>query len=241
MASAPTPIHIWMFCGYAGSGKTHAARHLQSLLNPATTFVIAFADAVKDDVAAMYQIPRTLFDTQEGKASLVKTPDGKRKARDLLIDYSLAMKEAYGDAVWAEEVVRRIRSVVERRRIEHIIIHDLRFTAEVDTMYTEFSPSQDFVPSVSNYKHIPSGCAELETEGNAVVVQCKHTLKGCAYNWHSTVLHTIRIVRPSVASLPIPSEHDLDDYVADTTIENGGTVDELHAKINQLLTNYFAK
>ena len=97
------------------------------------------------------------------------------------------------------------------------------------------------VPSVSNYKHIPSGCAELETEGNAVVVQCKHTLKGCAYNWHSTVLHTIRIVRPSVASLPIPSEHDLDDYVADTTIENGGTVDELHAKINQLLTNYFAK
>jgi cob(I)alamin adenosyltransferase len=119
------------------------------------------------------------------------------------------MKEAYGDAVWAEEVVRRIRSVVERRHIEHIIIHDLRFTAEVDAMYTEFSPSQDFVPSVSN--------------------------------WHSTVLHTIRIVRPSVASLPIPSEHDLDDYVADTTIENSGTVDELNSKINQLLTNYFAK
>ena len=46
------------------------------------------------------------------------------------------------------------------------------------------------VPSVSNYKHIPSGCAELETEGNAVVVQCKHTLKGCAYNWHSTVYPT---------------------------------------------------
>ena len=181
-----------MFCGYAGSGKTHAANHLQSLLNPATTFVTAFADAVKDDVAAMYVVPRTLFDTQEGKASLVKTPDGKRKARDLLIDYSLAMKEAYGESVWAEEVVRRIRSVVERRRIEHIIIHDLRFTAEVDTMYKEFGAVTDFV------------------------------------------LHTIRIVRPSVASLPIPSEHNLDDYVADVTLENVGSIDDLHSKINEL-------
>jgi hypothetical protein len=234
MTFAPPPIHIWMFCGYAGSGKTHAARHLLSLLNPATTFVTAFADAVKDDVSSMYIIPRTLFDTQEGKASLVKTPDGKRKARDLLIDYSLAMKEAYGDAVWAEEVVRRIRSVVERRRIEHVIIHDLRFTAEVDTMNAEFGASQDFVPSVSNYNHTPLGCGELETECRAVEVQCNHTPTGCGYNWHSTVLHTIRIVRPSVASLPIPSEHDLDDYVTDITIENGGTVDELHAKIDEL-------
>ena len=193
MASAP--IHIWMFCGYAGSGKTHAATHLQSLLNPATTFVTAFADAVKDDVADMYKIPRTLFDTQEGKASLVKTPDGKRKARDLLIDYSFTMKEAYGDAVWAEEVVRRIRSVVERRRIEHVIIHDLRFTAEVDTMYEEFGAATDFV------------------------------------------LHTIRIVRPSVASLPIPSEHNLDDYIADATLENDGSIDDLHSKINELFRN----
>ena len=38
------------------------------------------------------------------------------------------------------------------------------------------------VPSVSNYKRIPMGCAELETEGKAVVVQCNHTLKGCGYN-----------------------------------------------------------
>jgi hypothetical protein len=43
------------------------------------------------------------------------------------------------------------------------------------------------VPSVSNYKHIPSGCAELETEGNAVVDQLITTPKGCGYNWHSTV------------------------------------------------------
>ena len=189
MAST-APIHIWMFCGYAGSGKTHAARHLQSLLNPDTTYVTAFADAVKEDVAAMYKLPRTLFDTQEGKASVVHTPDGERTARDLLIDYSLAMKEAYGDAVWAEEVVRRIRASVEQKPIEHVIIHDLRFKSEVETMYASFD---------------------------------------------DLVLHTIRIVRPSVRSLPIPSEHDLDDYAADVCIENSGSIDELHDKISELL------
>ncbi len=31
------------------------------------------------------------------------------------------------------------------------------------------------------------GCAEWETEGNAVVVQLITTPKGCGYNWHSTV------------------------------------------------------
>jgi dephospho-CoA kinase len=189
----PAPIYIWMFCGYAGSGKTQAANHLQSLMNPATTFVTAFADAVKDDVADMYKIPRAMFDTQEGKASFVKTPDGKRKARDLLINYSLAMKEAHGEAVWAEEVVRRIRSVSEHQTIKHIILHDLRFTTEVETMYKEFDSSQ-----------------------------------------HTFVLRTIRIVRPSVQSLPIPSEHNLDDYVADICVENNGTVDELHTKIEEL-------
>jgi hypothetical protein len=151
--SSDTQIHIWMFCGYAGSGKTHAAKHLQSIINAeagavaqsAATYVSAFADAVKDDVAAIYNLPRTLFDTQEGKASLVQTPDGEFTARDLLIMYSLSMKEAYGDSIWAEEVVRRIRAVTEHQSIEHVIIHDLRFTAELELMYKEFNSSTNFV------------------------------------------------------------------------------------------------
>ena len=57
--------------------------------------------------------------------------------------------------------------------------------ARKQSFYTAYNSK---VQSVSNYKRITSGCAELETEGNAVVVQCKHTLKECAYNWHSTVL-----------------------------------------------------
>jgi hypothetical protein len=42
------------------------------------------------------------------------------------------------------------------------------------------------IPSFSNYKHIPMGCAELETEGNAVVVHGPHP-KGVWLPWHSTV------------------------------------------------------
>jgi hypothetical protein len=180
-----------MFCGYAGSGKTYAASQIQSILDPGpkTIFLTAFADAVKDDVAALYNLPRTLFDTQEGKASRVKTPDGERTARDLLITYSRAMKDAYGESVWAEEVVYRIRFVMKHRNIKHIIIHDLRFMSEIETMKREFASSP----------HI--------------------------------VLHTIRIVRPSVQSLPIPSEHDLDTYETDICIENSGTLDELNAKL----------
>ena len=65
---------------------------------------------------------------------------------------------------------------------------EIRTRYKYESCMSETTVIQNYgIPSVSNYKHIPSGCAELETEGNAVVVQCKHTLKGCAYNWHSTV------------------------------------------------------
>jgi dephospho-CoA kinase len=133
-----SPIHIWMMCGYAGSGKTTAAHILRTHFDPKTTLVTAFADAVKDDVALTYQLPREMFDTQEGKATIVKTPDGECTARDLLIDYSLAMKEAHGEAVWAKEVVRRIYKEFEKRAIQHILIHDWRFVSEIETMKSEF-------------------------------------------------------------------------------------------------------
>lgn len=193
-----SPIHIWMMCGYAGSGKTTAANILRTHFDPSTTFITAFADAVKDDVAVAYNLPREMFDTQKGKATVIKTPDGNCTARDLLIDYSLAMKEAHGEAVWANEVARRIRGELERRAIEHILIHDWRFIAEIETMKSEF----------------------LEPE---------------------FVLHTIRVVRASVKSLDIPSEHNIDYYSADVCIENNGTFDDLNHSITEILSQYKVK
>jgi hypothetical protein len=183
-----------MFSGYAGSGKSCAAILLCSLLGPAKTFVTAFADAVKDDVADLYKLPRTMFDTQEGKASLVNTPDGEKTARELLIDYSLAMKEAYGEGVWANEVVRRIRNEMKQRTIEHIVIHDWRYIAEIETLEREFgSSSTEFI------------------------------------------IHTIRIQRSSVCSMPIPSEHNIDSYSVKHYISNNGSLDELKMAISVLI------
>lgn len=185
-------VHVWLFSGYAGSGKTTAANILTSLFDPKTTFVTAFADAVKDDVAHMYNLPRSMFDTQEGKASIVKTPDGERTARELLIDYSLAMKEAHGEAVWAEEVVRRIKHVVERRDIQNIIIHDWRYLTEIETLQNE----------------------------------------------HTFILHTIRVCRSCVKSLPIPSEHNIDNYKTDITILNDGSIDDLKLQIARITNSH---
>jgi dephospho-CoA kinase len=185
-------VHIWMFCGYAGSGKTAAATILQAQFNAPTTYTIAFADAVKCDVAMLYKLPRPMFDTQEGKASIVTTPDGDRTARELLIDYSLAMKEAHGYDVWAKEVARNIHNKLEYCVIDNIIIHDWRFMAEIETMIREF-PQPEFM------------------------------------------LHTIRVQRPSIQSMQIPSEHEIDTYTTEYTITNNGTMDDLKEKICKIL------
>lgn len=186
------PVHIWMFSGYAGSGKSCAASLLCSFLDPSKTFITAFADAVKDDVATLYKLPRSMFDTQEGKATIVNTPDGDKTGRELLIDYSLAMKEAYGEAVWAKEVVRRIQAEAERRHIEHVVIHDWRYVTEIETMYDEFD-SDKFE------------------------------------------LHTIRIQRSCISSMPIPSEHNIDSYPVHHCISNNGTIDELKTSLHALI------
>jgi hypothetical protein len=188
----PAVVHVWMFCGYAGSGKTHAAvvlRDQLSAIDADAVFTTAFADAVKDDVAARYNLPRSMFDTQEGKATRVTTPDGAHTtARGLLIEYSLAMKEARGEDVWAREVVRRINVAIERNQaVRHVIIHDWRYAVELAAIQRDLPPP--------------------------------------------FVLHTIRIVRPSVASMPIPSEHDLDGFACSLCISNTGSVDAFEAAV----------
>lgn len=186
------PIRIWLLSGYAGSGKTAAAQYFQTFLPSSTRYTTAFADAVKDDVAHLYSFPRHLCDTQEGKASVIKTSDGPKTVRTLLIDYSLAKKEAYGENVWATEVVRRIQQKRERRPdITDIIIHDWRFKIEIETLQNEFGVS--------------------------------------------AILHTVRIRRSSIQSLPFPSEHDIDTYPFSIYIENEGSLEILKQSIYNLL------
>jgi hypothetical protein len=58
------------------------------------------------------------------------------------------------------------------------------------------------------------GCAELETEGKAVVVQGNHTPLGCGYNWHSTVSLLLKSLKYSInkyLNTMSMIEYDLDD------------------------------
>jgi hypothetical protein len=154
----------------------------------------AVSDAVKDDVAQLYGFSRELCDTQEGKTSYIITPDGPQTIRQLLINYSLSMKEAYGENVWAMQVVRRIQHEREYRpEITDIVIHDWRFQIEIETLAKEF---QD-----------------------------------------RATLHTIRIRRSSIQSLPIPSEHNIDTYPFSIYIENEGTIELLEQQIYKLIND----
>jgi hypothetical protein len=122
-------VHIWLIAGYAGSGKTTAAGILEKILpNSATT---AFAKRVKDEVAATHAIPRTLLETQEGKAMQI-TPT--KTARDLLIEYAAAKKEeTQNPAIWAEYVKEEI---LQNPTVANWILHDWRYVEEYDCLTT---------------------------------------------------------------------------------------------------------
>ncbi|MGX1133200.1 hypothetical protein RKD49_005390 [Streptomyces glaucescens] len=44
----------------------------------------------------------------------------------------------------------------------------------------------------------------------------------------------VRIVRPGIATMTHASETDLDDYPADVTLTNGGTLDDLYRRVAEL-------
>jgi energy-coupling factor transporter ATP-binding protein EcfA2 len=122
-----------MICGYAGAGKSTVARHLQSLLPSSER--LSFAQFVKDRVDKMYDIDRSLCDTQEGKNTIVEATHGIFKVRDLLIIHAESHKRKYGDGVWAEAVAEQIKS---RPEIHDWILEDWRFPVEYTVLRETF-------------------------------------------------------------------------------------------------------
>lgn len=117
-------MHIWLICGYAGSGKTTLGTMLHTYLPSAET--TAFAKKVKDDVAKKYNISRELCESQKGKATILC--EGKT-VRDFLIEYSAQHKlDTHNPEIWAHYVVQEI---MEKPTIEHWILHDWRYHAEL--------------------------------------------------------------------------------------------------------------
>ncbi len=168
-------MHIWLLSGYAGSGKdTIAAMMLEILgLQGLRASQASFAGAVKDEVAAMYDLTRESLDTQEGKARILpKALDGTRKTvRDLLISHAETTKATEGPGVWANRL--------QKPNTDYWILSDWRFQAERDAIQRRFPDA---------------------------------------------ILHTVRIVRPSVQPLATYTEHELTTTTYDHTIDNSDSL-----------------
>ena len=119
--------HVWLIAGYTGTGKTTAAHLLAKNLPNAR--LTAFANQVKDEVATLYGLDRSLLDTQEGKARIYA---GITTYRDLLIAHSADMKRISSNpAIWAEHVKQEI---LQSPEIENWVVHDWRYKAEYECL-----------------------------------------------------------------------------------------------------------
>lgn len=117
--------------GYAGHGKTTVAKYLQELcLKYGHTNIYGFADSLKDEVAEEYKINRELFDTQEGKNSIITIDEQQMTLRELLISHSIKQKKILGNNYYASLVLEKIEN--EKPLIS--LIHDLRFESELNSI-----------------------------------------------------------------------------------------------------------
>jgi hypothetical protein len=118
------PNTIWLISGYAGAGKDTAAAIMLEAFGRQEAAVGSFAGAVKDEVAHIHSIPRTLLDTQAGKATYHVSSG--TTVRELIIAHAEGEKERTCDPyIWA----RRI-SPPPATTIQHWILSDWRFPAE---------------------------------------------------------------------------------------------------------------
>ncbi len=113
--------HIWLFAGYAGSGKDTAAQLLVHLLGESQATIGSFAGAVKDEVATLCAIPRHLLDSQEGKARIHVSG---MTYRQLLIQHAEEEKKrTQNPAIWAMRV--------QAPPTTHWVLSDWRFLDEL--------------------------------------------------------------------------------------------------------------
>jgi hypothetical protein len=126
---------IILLTGYAGSGKTTAGEILMKLLDNYGPKSAAFGDCVKEESALLYDFPLDLAYSQEGKRTVVNTVKGQKTVRQILIDYSLEMKQIHGNDIWAIKMIDKMFQFPEH----YIwIIHDWRFIEELETIKRSF-------------------------------------------------------------------------------------------------------
>jgi hypothetical protein len=110
---------LWL-SGYAGSGKDTAA---EILCRKYGYTRVAFADMLKDYVAAKYGFDRTLCDTGQGKETVIHQ---HRTVRELLIEESALAKTDDLD-IFSKQALQKIHESTT----DKIVISDWRYPHEI--------------------------------------------------------------------------------------------------------------
>lgn len=151
-------MNIYLFSGYAGTGKSYTTALCQSLFPSSKR--TAFAKRVKDDVSKLYSIPRQLCDTQDGKKTYVTTSRGDFTVRELMIEFSAHAKQiTQNPGIWADYVVEEIQKDPETNTW---VIEDWRYKQEYNSLKTAFPSARihrfrvhrpDIIPSSDPSEH----------------------------------------------------------------------------------------
>lgn len=130
-------MFIILISGHAGSGKDALA----DLFIPMGFKKYAMADSLKSYTSEKHGFPYALTQSQEGKASIVKSIVTNKEVtvRQLLIDDSLEAKLTSQDpAFWARIVAQKLRS----ERPEYVVISDWRYKEELNHLKTIFPDAE---------------------------------------------------------------------------------------------------
>lgn len=124
IANRPRLIGI---CGMKGAGKDTVASHLISVNELQR---LAFADPLKDALAAMFSVPRALFDDPATKDTDIPELFGKSPRfwmKSLGTDWG---RNTIGKGLWVDLLERRL--VALRKTGASIVVADVRFENEAE-------------------------------------------------------------------------------------------------------------
>ena len=124
---------VIMISGYMQSGKDTIGNYLCEKYNFTR---LAFADSLKDEVADLYKLDRSLFNTIEGKNTLLKILDDgiveTMTVRRLLINHG-SLRRSNNIDYWATIISNKIKELNLENKSK-IVITDWRLPNEFDVI-----------------------------------------------------------------------------------------------------------
>jgi hypothetical protein len=123
-------MRLIILTGWSQSGKDTVA---DILVDNYGFTKYAIADPLKDLCAELYEFPREMADTQEGKRTLWTVGYKTKTIRELLLDTAKMDRSRFGDDIYINKVLTK----VETDKRQNIVISDLRY-------FTELTPIKEF-------------------------------------------------------------------------------------------------